>query len=107
RQPRNPVEPEPRPVADRHLAEPPPGDQEGLGDDVGRVLWILDPPDRVLENRPPLLAVELGEPRLRQLLPERVHLDLTGTHPHLYVRTWPGVAGGVRVPAGRYDGRPL
>jgi hypothetical protein len=87
------VEPEPRFVADRHLAHPAPDDEEGLGDHVGGVLAVLDPAQRVLQHRPAVVAVELGEADLRQLLPERLHLDLTGTHLPVYVQFGASVAG--------------
>ena len=78
---RDGVEPEPGVGAGRDCLEPPPGDEESLGDDVGGALAILDPSQRVAEHRASLLAVELGEACLRELAPERACLGLPLRHP--------------------------
>ncbi len=74
------VEPERRLRVGRDLGEPPPGDEEGLGDDVGGVLAILNASQRVRQDRPPLLAVEPAELNLGELVAERTRLDLTLRH---------------------------
>ena len=77
----HPEEPQLRPRVVRHLVEAPPGDEESLGDDVGGVLRILDPPQRVGEDRPALIAVEPAEADPGELAAERpLLLDLTRDH---------------------------
>jgi hypothetical protein len=55
--PRGPVQPKPRLLTGRQLVEPPPRNEEGLGDDVGRIVAI-DPPERVPKDARVVLLVE-------------------------------------------------
>jgi hypothetical protein len=86
----------------RHLAEAPPGDQEGLGDDIGCILAVLDAPQRVDEDRPRLLTVEAAETGLCKLAAERARPDLTLRH-RLYMS---GSGQALREPPDRIAGYP-
>jgi hypothetical protein len=55
--PCGPVQPKTRLLTGRQLVEPPPGNEEGLGDDVGRIVAI-DPPKRVAKDARVVLLVE-------------------------------------------------
>lgn len=78
---RNPVQPEPLSAAERDLVEASPGHQEGLRDDIGGVLGILDSSQRVRKNRPCLLAVKPAEAHLGELFAERcLFLDPARSH---------------------------
>jgi len=66
------VQPKPRLVPERHVAEPAPGDEEGLRDHVRRVLRVGAPPQRVPENLALVVSVETREPRLGQLAGQRL-----------------------------------
>ena len=75
-----PVEPEARLAVERHLAEASPGDEERLGDDVGRVLGISGAPQRVPEDVPRMLAVQVVDPRLRDLAWQSLRHSRIGAH---------------------------
>jgi hypothetical protein len=53
----SPVEPETCLVVEGYLAEAPPGNQERLGDDVGRVIGIRAAAQRIAEQVPRVVAV--------------------------------------------------
>jgi hypothetical protein len=55
--PCGPVQPKPRLLTRRQLVEPPPRNEEGLGDDVGGIVAI-DPPERIAEHTVVVVLVE-------------------------------------------------
>ena len=78
------VEPEARLPVERHLAEAPPGDQEGLGDDVGRVIGIGGAAQRVAEQVARVVSIEAGEARLGELARQAVRYGGIAIHrPHM------------------------
>jgi len=87
------VEPEPPSITDRHLVKPPPSDQKSLGNNVGGILRALNAPQRISEDRPPLIAIEPPVANLGQLPVKRpLLLNLPRGHLPLYVRVEAGVA---------------
>lgn len=59
--PGDPVEPQPGLVAGRHLMTTTPGDEKGLGNDVGRIRRLLDAADGVRQDRLEVAGVEAAE----------------------------------------------
>ena len=79
-----PVEPEARLPVDRHVAEAPPGDQEGLGDDVGRVIGIRGAAQRIAEQVARVVAIQVEETPLGELARQVVRYGGIAIHrPHM------------------------
>jgi hypothetical protein len=65
RAPRDAVEPEAPRVTGGHVGQAPPGNEEGLGHDVGRVLRVAHAAQRVGQDRASVRGVQVVKARLR------------------------------------------
>jgi hypothetical protein len=83
------VQPQPDLCAHRDLMAAAPGDEEGLGDDVGRILGLLDAPQGVRQERREVDGVDA---------PEAVLLLGLGAHVHPMSGRVPIVTGRSRIP---------
>ncbi len=79
-----PVEPEARLPVERHVGEAPPGNQEGLGNDVGRVIGIRGAAQRIAEQVACVVSIEAEEAPLGELARQVVRYGGIAIHrPHM------------------------